>query len=145
MKLLGALFLLLACTLYGAYSAYKLINREAKLKRLLAFIGSLTEEIRLTRAELPDIVKRLPESGNFLKEGKICGVEGLNAEDVRVLNSFVAGLGKTDLEGQINNAKLHTEALKARLDSASEERKKMSRLYVSLGFLCGSFLVVLII
>ncbi|MBE6767129.1 MAG: hypothetical protein E7550_06020 [Ruminococcaceae bacterium] len=145
MRLAGAIFVLAACSLYGAAVAYRLFMREAKLKKLLSFINSLTEEIRLTRAELPEILKRLPEGEGFLKDGSWHGTECLKDEDIRVLSSFLSALGKTDIEGQINNAKLHTEALKLRLSEATDERKRMSRLYMSLGFLGGLFAVVLIL
>ncbi len=145
MKLLGAVLILLATTLFGANEAYKLSSRAAKLERLQHFIHSLCEEIRLTRAELPDVIARLPRGKEYIENGAWHGLEGLKGEDVRVLQSFLSSLGKTDVEGQINNAKLHGEALAERLRDAKEEKRKMSRLYLSLGFLTGAFAVVLII
>ncbi|MBQ8550864.1 MAG: stage III sporulation protein AB [Clostridia bacterium] len=144
MKILGALLLLAATTTLGAWSASRLYRRERKLRQMYKFIDSLCEEIRLTRAELPDALERTGGS-KMLSDGVWTDTYGLNVGDIRVLDSFLSALGKTDIEGQINNARLHKSALLERINEATEEKKKFSKLYLSLGFLCGMFAVVLII
>ena len=145
MRIIGAVFILAACLLYGGGKAYSLCLREKKLKKLLKFINSLSEEMRLSRAELPKLLADIPESAELLENGALRETEGLKAEDVAVLQSYISALGKTDIEGQMQSAKLHTEALKVRLSEASEERRLKSKLYLSLSFLGGLFAVVLII
>ena len=145
MRIIGAVFILAASLLYGGGKAYSLLLREKKLKKLLRFINSLSEEMRLTRAELPKLLESIPESAELLENGAVRGIEGLKTEDVAVLRSYISALGKTDIDGQMQSAKLHTEALKVRLFEASEERRLKSKLYLSLSFFCGLFAVVLII
>jgi stage III sporulation protein AB len=144
MKIIGAMLLLTATTMLGAFSAHKLYRREKKLRRMYKFIASLCEEIRLTRAELPDILKKTDQN-ELLLAGKWQDTDGLRTEDTQVLESFLQSLGKTDIAGQVNNAQLHMAALSERINEATEERKRFSKLYLSFGFLCGMFAVVLII
>ncbi len=145
MRMIGAVLILLAATLYGIFAARGLSLRVNKLENTRLFINALCEEIRLTRAELPLVLARLPRKGVYIENGDWRGVEGLKDEDKRLLASFLYSLGKTDVEGQISNAELHVKALEERLLDAKEEKRKLSRLYVSLGFLSGLFAVVLVI
>lgn len=145
MRIIGAVLILLAATLYGIFAARGLSLRVNKLESTRLFINALCEEIRLTRAELPLVLARLPRKGVYIENGSWHGAEGLKDEDKRLLASFLYSLGKTDVEGQISNAELHVKALEERLLDAKEEKRKLSRLYVSLGFLSGLFAVVLVI
>ncbi len=145
MRVIGAVFILLSTTLYGAVRARALSVRVRKLERVKMVITALCEEIRLTRAELPDALRRIGRGEEYIENGAWRGTDGLKAEDLRLLDSFLCSLGKTDVEGQVNNAKLHITALDEKLTDAKEEKRKLSRLYVSLGFLCGMFAVVLVI
>ncbi len=145
MRLTGAVLIFLASSMWGLYAAFCLKNRHKKLEEARRFIASLCEEIRLTRAELPDALKRVSAGGVYLKNGAWQGLEGLNTSDLLLLDSFLVSLGKTDLEGQLNNARLHIGALDERIAEAKEEKRRLSRLYVSLGILGGLFAAVLVI
>lgn len=145
MRLTGAVLIFLASSMCGFFAALRLKGRQKKLEQARRYIYSLCEEIRLTRAELPDAINRVKACGVYLKDGAWQGLEGLNTSDLLLLNSFLLSLGKTDLEGQISNARLHIGALDERISEAKEEKEKLSRLYVSLGILGGLFAAVLVI
>ena len=70
---------------------------------------------------------------------------GLKDEDLSVLYSYAESLGTTDIDGQIKNTNVHIERLDILLCDAVDKNKKCSRLYVSLGVLCGAFLAIIII
>lgn len=145
MKILGALLLLVSFTAYGATLSFSLANRVKKIEHLLYYITALGEEIRLTGAELPLILSRLPHKGEYIKDGQWYGLDGLKTREKEIADDFLRALGTTDTEGQLKNISLHKSALTDILAEAREEKNKLSRLYVSLFFLGGLFTVVLIV
>lgn len=145
MKILGALLLLASFTAYGATLSFSLANRVKKLEHLLYYITALGEEIRISGAELPIILSRLPHKGEYIKDGKWQGIESLKSREKEIADDFLRTLGTTDTEGQIKNITLYKSALENVLTEAREEKSKLSRLYVSLFFLGGLFTVVLIV
>ena len=145
MKILGAVLLLVSFTSYGAMLSFSLSVRVKKLEQVILYLSSLGEEIRLTGAELPYVLSRVTNSGQYIENGRWHGLEGLKAKEKQLAESFLKLLGTTDTEGQIKNIALHKSALEDVLHEAREEKTKLSRLYVSLFFLGGLFTVVLII
>jgi stage III sporulation protein AB len=68
----------------------------------------------------------------------------LNKEDKAILMNFGKMLGKSDLEGQINNIKLISSQLKLQELKAEEMRTKNEKMYRSLGVLSGMAIVIIL-
>ena len=77
-----------------------------------------------------------------------CSVDGnkdyLNEEDVKVLKTLGKLLGKTDVEGQVNQIKLVKEFINEQLDQATNDKNKNEKLYKKLGAIVGLMLVIVL-
>ena len=60
---------------------------------------------------------------------------GFTKEDIGIINGFGNLLGKTDLNGQLNEVELAEQFLDKQIIDAEEERKKNNKLYKSLGII----------
>lgn len=144
MRLLGAFFVFLSIAFFGVLSAQKLSIRLKKLISCRKYIQFVGEEMRHSRKELPEIFNKT-EGDVFVKNGEWCGTGGLNAEDLGVISSFLKGLGTTDIEGQITHTKHHLLRIDELINDAKEEKNRLARMYVSLGFLGGAFVAILLL
>lgn len=144
MTVVGAVLIFIACALFGLLEAAALSLRVKKLTMCRSYIMRVGEEIRHSRKELPQILKSV-QSGVYIHNGVWQKTAGLLSEDLELISSYANTLGTTDIEGQIKNTNVHIERLDALLCEAEEKNKKCSRLYVSLGLLCGAFLAILVI
>lgn len=70
---------------------------------------------------------------------------GFTKEDIEIINEFGNLLGKTDLNGQINEIELAKEFLDKQIVDAEENRKKNDKLYKSLGIIIGITIVIVFI
>ncbi|MBC7960034.1 MAG: stage III sporulation protein AB [Vallitaleaceae bacterium] len=68
----------------------------------------------------------------------------LNDKDAGKIVSFVKGLGLMNKESQMNQLELHIKTMEADIETAKNEEEKNSKLYKTLGVLCGVFIVVLL-
>lgn len=144
MRIAGATLLFLSFLFYGLYSAFMLRLRVIKLESAITYINTLTEDMRLTRAELSAVLSRTAKDKIYIENGVWCGVTGLRSEDLKILSHFLLALGKTDIDGQIKNSEQSVLLLTKRLAAARTDSEK-TRLYVSGYALAGLFLVVLVI
>ena len=144
MRIAGAILLILACGGFGIYSAHSLSARAKALENAINYILRIYEEMRLSGDELPAILLRT-QSPVYIKNGSWHGTEKLKRADMEILASFIKSLGKTDLEGQQKNALLHIESLRRNLEEAEKEKAERSKLYISLSFLGGLFVAILLI
>ena len=144
MRIIGALLFCLASAAFGFYAAGKLVLRQKKIESAISYIENIYEEMRLSNDELPAILSHL-KNDIFINNGVWQGVEGLKADDIALLNSFLKKLGKSDLLGQEKNTALHIEALKANLKEAAKTRADYAKLYISLSVLGGLFIAIILI
>ncbi len=144
MRILGAVFIFSAFALYGIFLARGLMLRAMKLESAICYINAVTEQIRITRAEISQVLAQVESTPLTIKNGEWQGTSGLKTEDIRLLNTYLSQLGKTDLEGQMESARLCIAAIEQRLENAKRDSEK-SRLYISLYALIGLFAAVLII
>lgn len=70
---------------------------------------------------------------------------GLTPVDVELLQHFGDGLGRTDVEGQLENCRICTEQLAQRLESARREAAAKYRLYLTLGVTGGMAMALLLL
>lgn len=71
--------------------------------------------------------------------------ENLKKEDVNSLKTLGKLLGKTDVEGQINQIKLVCEFLEEQINEAFEEKNKNEKMYQKLGAIIGLIMVIVLI
>ncbi|MBQ2274551.1 MAG: stage III sporulation protein AB [Clostridia bacterium] len=144
MAVIGAVMIFASCALFGVLEAVALSQRVKKLTLCRNYIMRVGEEIRHSRKELPEILRGV-KSSVYIENGVWQNTAGLKDEDLSVLYSYAESLGTTDIDGQIKNTNVHIERLDILLCDAVDKNKKCSRLYVSLGVLCGAFLAIIII
>lgn len=71
--------------------------------------------------------------------------ENLNKEDINSLKPLGKLLGKTDIDGQLNQIKLVCEFLEVQINEAVEEKNKNEKMYQKLGFIVGLVMVIVLI
>lgn len=81
-------------------------------------------------------------SAGLLKSGKVCG---FTQEDLELLRNFGEGLGRTDIEGQLEHCRMYAAQLGERLVQARREAASKSRLYITLGVTGGMALALLLL
>lgn len=144
MKILGAFMIALAISVFGFSLSFSLKKRVKLLRSAISYITAISERMRISRDELPQILEGI-KNEVFIENGAFRGVEGLAPRERAVLESFASQLGRSDIDSQQRAAEKHIELLAEILISAEEKAAKYSRLYSSLGVLCGIFAAVLII
>ena len=68
----------------------------------------------------------------------------LKKEDIRLLKTFGNMMGKTDIEGQINEINQFLILLNGQISNVEEEKNKNSKMYKSLGTIIGLGIVVIL-
>ena len=71
--------------------------------------------------------------------------KGFNNEDIKIIKSFGKLLGKTDINGQINEIELTLKLIEKQIENAEKEREKNSKLYKTLGITCGIGICIILI
>ena len=69
----------------------------------------------------------------------------LNKEDIENIKNFGKMLGKTDKEGQVSHLELSRTFIEIQIEKARKEEEKNSKLYKTLGVVCGLALVIILI
>lgn len=160
-KFLGAAALVGGCFAVGKSNADKLSRRVRILmgleEALLIFEGEMTytlPEIKeaLESASVCDISGVFGKSaGNTERFGAVNafrkGVEaaGLDKEEKGALFAFATGLSSQDIEGQIKNAALCRERIRAIVKKAKEKKEKCEKLYTASGLLTGIAAVIMLL
>ena len=78
-----------------------------------------------------------------------CAIDGnsetLKIEDVNSLKPLGKLLGRTDIDGQLNQIKLVCTFLDEQISEASEEKNKNEKMYQKLGAVVGLIMVIVLI
>lgn len=69
----------------------------------------------------------------------------LKKEDIRCIKSLGKLLGKTDIEGQVNQIQLVSAFLDKQINEADDEKHKNEKMYQKLGAIVGLMLVIVLI
>ena len=78
---------------------------------------------------------------NAIEKSDIC----ITREDKQTLKGLGKLLGKTDLEGQINEIELTINFLDTQIEKAEREKEKNAKLYKTLGIVSGLGIVIILI
>ena len=159
-------FIFLSCSLIGILISKKYVNRVNELKEFKNALNMFKTKIRFTYAPLPEIFTEIAENvdsniSNVFKKASqkmdICTAgeawnlalkaEDLNIddEDRNVLKNLSKMLGKTDLEGQLNQIEMTFDFLDNQIKKAENQRSKSEKMYRTLGMLIGMAIVIILI
>ena len=171
MELIRYLFLLciiVGCTSIGFILSRGYADRVNELNDLSILINILQNKIKFTQLPLQEIFEDL---GNIKLKTKIHNIflicsenlkkmkmekawkesieEGrkffyLNEEDIEVLNILGSTLGKTDINGQMNEINEIKERIALQIQQAEKEKNRNSKMYKSLGTITGLGIVILL-
>lgn len=150
-------------TLTGNYFTRRDSERVKIIEEILLMIQIISSEIRYSKTALNVIVHKLSENRGLARleflsrcrkmleseafpQSWKTSVEKsqVNYEERVLLLSFGAGLGTSDVEGQLSNCELHKALFENNLQNAREQSNRFGKLYTSLGVL-GGILAALII
>lgn len=168
-KLIGALFIVFAGTMFGFFQAQQLIQRPKQIRQLIQALQRLETEIMYGHSPLPAALRSISTS---LSEPLAAlfgtAAEGLHAgrtdsaeESWRRAVSSMWGrtamrnaerdiflqlgttLGRSDREDQGKHLRLAVHGLQSEEAAAAEEEKRYGSMWRSLGLLSGVLIVIL--
>lgn len=159
-------FIFLSCSLIGILISKKYSNRVNELKEFKNALNMFKTKIRYTYAPLPEIFAEISENvnsnisnvfKNAAEKMNICTageawdlalkIEDLNInnEDRNALRNLSKLLGKTDLEGQLNQIEMTSDFLDKQIKIAENQREKSEKMYRTLGMIMGLAIVIILI
>lgn len=146
LKALGLLLLLGVCTLGGLCFSARLRARQRRLTALCILTEELSDGIR-TGQGLKELIGENGEAAGVTFEDFRIRIspEGLQKEDVTLLESFFSQLGMGDADSQIKRCETYLPLLKRQEAAAAEQVRLKAPLYGRLGFFAGLFLAVMFI
>lgn len=136
-KIFGLLSILISCTAFGFYKSYTLGLRCRKLSELCVSLEKLSCFINTSFKDLDVLIK-----DSF--GGKI-NTDGISKEDKEILDKLFSEIGISDREYDFKSILLAKALLEKQLKVAEDDCKRLSKLYNSLGFLCGLSLCIFLI
>lgn len=150
----------------GIMLSQKYVKRVDELKAFKSALVMLKTKIRYTYAPIceifTDISKSLKGNVSNLFENACIQIEEKGAtdgfcvalemtnlnvtkEDRQVMETLSKLLGKTDVEGQINEIELVQSFLETQIEKAEVQREKNAKLYKTLGVICGVGIVIILL
>lgn len=149
--------LILTSSSVGFLEAYKLRLRVEYLEHFLQFILAVQAEIQFSAFPVRQLIVR--HSGEL----KVCALceqfcvqgeafpsawkkatmqgakgNGLTKKEIQMIADFGAGLGSSDMAGQISYCELAAQRFRTQLEEARQEKGKKSKLYAMLGIFSGT-------
>lgn len=159
-------FIYLSCSLIGILISKRYVDRVNELKEFKNALNIFKTKIRYTYEPLPEIFTEISQNmdsniSNVFKKAsekmKICPAGeawnialkleelNINDEDRTVLKNLSKLLGKTDLEGQLNQIEMTSDFLDNQIKNAENERVKSEKMYRTLGMVIGMAIVIILI
>ena len=159
-------FIFLTCSFIGILISRKYVNRVNELREFKNALNMFKTKIRYTYEPLPEIFTEISENVDtnislvFRKASekmKVCPageawdlalrLEDLNIdeEDKSILKNLSKLLGKTDIEGQVNQIEMTSDFLDKQIRKAENEKEKNERMYRTLGMIIGMGIVIILI
>lgn len=168
LKLIILLTIFSTSTIIGVLISKKYSNRVKILKNLKNALNIFEVKINYSFETIPEIFKEISEKIDGVA-GKIFsdtvknmeknmlageaweksieqnGKETLRKEDINSIKSLGKMLGKTDIEGQINQIHLVNEFIDSQINDAVDEKNKNEKMYQKLGAIVGLIIVIVLI
>ncbi len=162
-KILGLAIIFCVCSSFGIMFSVRLGEKVTRLKAIRAMIEEISVIIRYKASPISEVIEEISnnsvfESLTFLKELKLTAsapvndawAEAVNAsnlsdEEKTLVLEIGASLGTSDKDGQISSLELYKIKTAEQIELATKKYNDKSKLYRSLGVLCGAFLVVMLV
>lgn len=158
-------FIFLSCSLIGILISKKYANRVNELKEFKNALNIFKTKIRYTYEPIPDIFMQISENinsnirnvfsqaankMNVLAAGEAWNIAlkmeelSINQEDRNALENLSKLLGKTDLQGQLNQIEMTEDFLNEQIRKAEQEKNKNEKMYRTLGAIIGMVIVIIV-
>ena len=159
MKNVFIILIMVICSLFGGYFSGKLRKKCSFLKDIAYMLEELQLMVEFESAEVGEIIDRLAKNkhlselaflknisdeihigsdiGSLWEKAVECQQYGFLTDEEK---EFVKDIG-----GQLNAIKYEKLELEKMIRSADEDNCRKSKLYRSLGVLCGAFIVIMFI
>lgn len=153
-------------TILGINISKKYSTRVKELKEFQSALNIFEEKIKFTYEPIPDVFEEISEKlkkniGQVFKtasenmkfesageawENAINEADTkLNNDDKEVLKGLAKMLGKTDLDGQVNEIRLTEKFLETKIKDAEIEKSKNEKLFKTLGATVGLAIVIVLV
>jgi len=169
LKLLGAMLILLAFTLFGFYQAHQFSRRPKQIADLIRSMQRLETEITYGFTPLPQALLKIAEAcpppvgamfqnaAEELRKDGSRSVQQIWQEAIQtqwqhtsmkkgeqdIVRQLGFTLGLSDSTDQVKHLRLAIQQLQGEMDGAQEDRKRYESMWRSLGLLMGALLVIL--
>lgn len=165
LKILIYSFIFLTTSAIGILKSKKYVYRAEELKEIKSALNIFKTKLKFTYEPIPEIFREIAENLNsnigsiFKMASKNMELEiaekawnaaielntlNINNEDKNILKSLSNLLGKTDLQGQINQIELTTNFIDEQIIKAEKEREKNEKLFRTLGMTIGLAIVIIL-
>ena len=154
MKFAGAAGLITAGTLIGFYLSDNSKNKVLICRELALLCDYLSGDIRFKGTPVPELLDSLL-AGDTFRHLSFLSVEGikhyhmvsspLTNDENREITEFLYSLGKYDAAAQVNLISQFKEYIKTSEIKYREKHAASSKIYLSLGFLSGAVISLVLI
>ena len=165
-KILIYSFIFLSCSLIGILISKKYVNRVNELREFKNALNMFKTKIKYTYEPLPEIFAEISENidSSIASVFKIASEKmeictageawnlalkfedlSIDEEDRNVLKNLSKLLGKTDIQGQLNQIEMTSDFLDKQIRKAENQKDKNEKLYRTLGMLLGMAIVIILI
>ncbi len=165
-KFIFLIAIFIASTILGVAISKKYSTRVHELKQFQSALNIFEEKIKFTYETIPDVFEDISQNikGNvgeiFEKSAENMRIMSageawekaidesntkLTKEDKDTIKGLAKMLGKTDLDGQVNEIRLTLKFLETKLQDAELERKKNEKMFKTLGATVGLALVIILV
>lgn len=144
-KLTGGFMVILSLGVMGMNSAFSLKKRVAFINRIILSIDKISQFIKIGNDEKEEILKNALPKGIFYENERVKTEKStaLKAEDKRLFEEFLIGLGMSDGEAEIIRCQAFKNLFKKQLNDAEIEEKEKYKLFSLGGFLTGIIITFL--
>lgn len=150
----------------GIIISNKYKNRVYELKEIKKALSIFETKIKYTYEPIPDIFKEIsknlkPNIGQIFENASIKmenntakyafnqaieeSSSSMNKEDLEVIKGLSKLLGKTDIDGQVNQIVLTNKFIDAQIEKAQIEYEKNAKMYRTLGVISGLALIIILV
>lgn len=163
-KFINLISIFIICSYIGYIKAKSFENRVIELNKFQNALVMFKSKIEFTYEPINSIfsdiskVIYLNEENIFLKtinceqEIYLSWIKSINEtknnlikEDKDIIKMFGKMLGKTDIQGQVNEILLTQSLIEKQIEKAEQEKNKNMKLYKTMGVICGMGICIILI
>ncbi len=164
LKGLSLIGVIVICSYLGIIKAKTFENRVSELSKFQNALVMFKTKIEFTHEPIKNIFEEISkviykdEENIFLytiknqrniyvswNEGADKIKKDFTKEDIEIIKMMGKLLGKTDIEGQVNEIELTKSLIEKQIEKAELEKIKNSKLYKTMGVICGIGICIILI